>query len=72
LLKVRGLCTYTLNKLIELQGNFEVGPINKAKFNRDLFKGLGFGIKFSFDRFDELMNMDSEQFEEDLSEYQMQ
>jgi len=61
-----------LSKFIELQGNFEVGPFYKAKFNKDLFKGLGFGVKFTFDRIEELMSMDSEQIEEDLSEYQMQ
>jgi hypothetical protein len=57
--------------MIDLQANLDVGPINKAKFNKDLLKGLGFGIKFQFDRFDELASLLNEQFEEDLSEYQM-
>lgn len=70
--KIHGLYTYKLNKYVELQGSFEVGPLYKAKLNKDLFKGFGLGLKFSMDRFDELMTMDSDQLEEDLSEYQIQ
>jgi len=61
------LVTYRLNKFIELTGNFEVGPLYKAKFSKDIFKGIGFGCKFTLDRFDDLIAV--ENVEEDLSEY---
>ena len=70
--KIHGLLTYRLNKYIELQSSLEVGPLYRAKFNRDLFKGFGLGIKFTLDRFEELMNMDSETIEDDLSEYKIE
>ena len=70
--KIHGLVTYRLNKFVELQSSLEVGPLYKAKFNKDLFKGFGFGVKFSLDRFEELMNMDSDNVEEDLSEYKIE
>ncbi len=65
--KIHSLITYKLNKNVELSGSIEVGPLYRAKFGKDLFKGIGFGCKFTLDRFDELMTMDN--VEEDLSEY---
>jgi hypothetical protein len=44
----------------------------KAKISKDLFKGIGFGCKFTLDRFDELMKMDTESIEDDLSEYKIE
>lgn len=59
-----------MNKYLELQGNFEVGPFYKARMNKDLFKGIGFGCKFTLDRFEELMTMEAD--DDDLSEYKME
>lgn len=56
-----------MNKNIEFTANTEIGPLYRAKLNKDLFKGIGFGFKFTLDRFDEIMTPGNE--EEDLSEY---
>lgn len=47
-----------------------MGPLYKAKLRKDLFKGFGVGVKFSLDRFEELMTLEGG--EDDLSEYKIE
>lgn len=68
--KIHALVTHRLNKFCELSANLQVGPLYKAKLRKDLFKGFGVGVKFSLDRFEELMTLEGG--DDDLSEYKIE